>query len=115
MLEDLGIWADALLGLDQEELGAGHMALRAVVVYVVALVMVRWGEKRFMGKSTAFDDLRRGARLSCQQGNYWTIALFAHHLRGLRADRTALGVRQPRLSFGSVWHASERPNPDTNP
>ena len=55
MLEDLGIWTDALLGLDQDELGAGHMALRAVVVYVVALVMVRWGAKRFMGKSTAFD------------------------------------------------------------
>lgn len=51
MLEDLGIWADALLGLDHDELGAGHMSLRAVVVYVVALVMVRWGAKRFMGRA----------------------------------------------------------------
>src|SRR3954453_15549098 len=31
------------------------MALRAVVVYVVTVLMVRLGKKRFMGQSTAFD------------------------------------------------------------
>jgi uncharacterized membrane protein YcaP (DUF421 family) len=55
MLEELGGWLRLFLGLDQDELGVGHMALRALVVYVVALMMVRWGEKRFMEKSTAFD------------------------------------------------------------
>jgi uncharacterized membrane protein YcaP (DUF421 family) len=31
------------------------MALRAVVVHVVTVLMVRLGKKRFMGQSTAFD------------------------------------------------------------
>ena len=45
-------WA---LGLGVENLNVWQMALRAVVVYVAAVVMIRVGEKRFMGKNTAFD------------------------------------------------------------
>lgn len=44
-----------LLGLDADELTVLHMTVRAVVVYVVALLMLRLGEKRFLGKNTAFD------------------------------------------------------------
>ena len=43
------------LGLDGKELGVVQMALRAAVVYVVTVAMVRLGKKRFMGKATAFD------------------------------------------------------------
>ncbi len=32
-----------------------HMMLRAAIVYIVAVVIVRVGSKRFMGKNTAFD------------------------------------------------------------
>src|ERR671921_869095 len=32
-----------------------QMALRAVVVYVVTVIIVRLGKKRFMGQGTAFD------------------------------------------------------------
>ncbi len=51
------MWDDLseLLGIGQDELGVVPMALRACIVYFAALAMVRWGEKRFMGKSTAFD------------------------------------------------------------
>lgn len=45
-------WA---LGLEQEDLTLWHMSLRAIVVYIAALTMVQLGEKRFLGKSTAFD------------------------------------------------------------
>jgi uncharacterized membrane protein YcaP (DUF421 family) len=31
------------------------MALRAVIIYVVTVLMVRLGKKRFMGRATAFD------------------------------------------------------------
>jgi uncharacterized membrane protein YcaP (DUF421 family) len=31
------------------------MALRALIIYVTAILLVRLGEKRFMGKNTAFD------------------------------------------------------------
>ncbi|MBW3633480.1 MAG: DUF421 domain-containing protein [Chloroflexi bacterium] len=49
--ELMGSW----LGLEAESLTLGQMALRAMVVYVAALMMVRVGEKRFLGKNTAFD------------------------------------------------------------
>lgn len=47
-------WA---LGLDVQghELGVLPMSLRAVVVYVATVLMVRLGKKRFMGRATAFD------------------------------------------------------------
>lgn len=44
-----------ILGLGADELTVWNMAIRAVVVYVSALLMVRIGEKRFLGKNTAFD------------------------------------------------------------
>jgi uncharacterized membrane protein YcaP (DUF421 family) len=44
-----------LLGLNVDTLNAGHMLARAVVVYIATIIMVRVGEKRFLGKSTAFD------------------------------------------------------------
>src|SRR5918912_2908169 len=43
------------LGLEGKDLNMPQMALRAVVVYVVAVLIVRIGKKRFMGRSTAFD------------------------------------------------------------
>ena len=45
----------ALVGLGAEELTAWQMGVRAVLVYVAALAMVQLGEKRFLGKNTAFD------------------------------------------------------------
>lgn len=37
------------------DLGAAEMALRAVVVYLFAIAIVRLGNKRFMGRNSAFD------------------------------------------------------------
>ncbi len=45
----------SLLGLESDSLTAWQMAARAVVVYAAAVLMVRIGEKRFLGKNTAFD------------------------------------------------------------
>lgn len=44
-----------VLGLGAESLSGVQMALRALIVYVVAIVLVRLGEKRFLGKFTALD------------------------------------------------------------
>jgi uncharacterized membrane protein YcaP (DUF421 family) len=48
---------DQLLGLSlkSEQLGFGQMAVRAFVMYVVLIVIVRSGKKRFLGRATAFD------------------------------------------------------------
>src|SRR3954453_4899134 len=46
-----------LLGLKLEphDLGYGHIVLRALIVFMVALIVVRVGAKRFLGRKTAFD------------------------------------------------------------
>ena len=53
------VWAafSRALGLELEgkDLTALHMALRAVVVFVLSIAMLKAGDKRFMGKSTALD------------------------------------------------------------
>jgi uncharacterized membrane protein YcaP (DUF421 family) len=43
------------VGVQGEQLDAVQMGLRAVVVYVVTVFIVRLGKKRFMGATTAFD------------------------------------------------------------
>ncbi len=43
------------LELDNKDLTIWQMSLRALIVFVLAIGMVRLGDKRFMGKSTALD------------------------------------------------------------
>jgi uncharacterized membrane protein YcaP (DUF421 family) len=43
------------LELEGKDLTVLHMALRAVVVFVLSIAMLKVGDKRFMGKSTALD------------------------------------------------------------
>jgi uncharacterized membrane protein YcaP (DUF421 family) len=51
------IWrgVESALGLNATSVSVINAMLRAVVVYVAALIMVRMGEKRFLGKNTAVD------------------------------------------------------------
>lgn len=48
---------NAVLGLEAEpkDLTLLQISLRAVIVFIVALMMVRMGDKRFLSKMTAFD------------------------------------------------------------
>jgi uncharacterized membrane protein YcaP (DUF421 family) len=48
---------DEMLGLSlkSEQLGFGHMAVRAAVMYIALIVLVRLAKKRFLGEATAFD------------------------------------------------------------
>jgi len=43
------------LELESKELTIWQTSLRAIVVFIVAIVLIRLGNKRFMGKSTALD------------------------------------------------------------
>ncbi len=45
------------LGLENKDINVGQMSLRALVVFVLAIAMIRIGHKRFMGKNTALDVL----------------------------------------------------------
>jgi uncharacterized membrane protein YcaP (DUF421 family) len=53
----LGAFLDELLGipLKSEDLRVGHMVARAVVVFVLTLLLVRLGGKRLVGRNAAFD------------------------------------------------------------
>jgi len=55
-MDGLDFFTD-LIGLGEEatSLSVGEMALRAAIIYVVTLLIVRLGKKRFMGSGTAFD------------------------------------------------------------
>src|SRR5690606_2054685 len=44
-----------VIGVDGDDLTVWQMALRALLIYVAAILLVKAGEKRFMGKNTAFD------------------------------------------------------------
>ena len=50
-------WTSWVLGLDREprNLTFLQIALRGIIVFILALVMVRLGDKRFLSKKTAFD------------------------------------------------------------
>ena len=49
------IWALLELNRNAEDLGAGAMALRTVVIYVFTLAIVRLGSRRLLSKPSAFD------------------------------------------------------------
>src|SRR5437868_15127183 len=43
------------LSLKSEELGFGHMAARAALMYILLIWLIRSAKKRFLGEATAFD------------------------------------------------------------
>jgi uncharacterized membrane protein YcaP (DUF421 family) len=43
------------IGLESRDINVTQMALRAAIIYLVTVLMVRLGKKRFMGRATAFD------------------------------------------------------------
>jgi uncharacterized membrane protein YcaP (DUF421 family) len=54
-MEAIGNVIQQLLGTSAEDLNWYQMVIRSVIVYGAALLLVRLGEKRFMGEHTAFD------------------------------------------------------------
>jgi uncharacterized membrane protein YcaP (DUF421 family) len=55
MFDSLISTLDSLFGLDGSDLSMFQMVARAIVVYPLGVAFVRLGEKRFIGKFTAFD------------------------------------------------------------
>lgn len=56
MIDSLGNFLDLALGLGAKQINFWQMGLRAAVVYVAALLMVRMvGDRRFIGKFAAID------------------------------------------------------------
>jgi uncharacterized membrane protein YcaP (DUF421 family) len=54
---DVAELADRILGLSlkSEQLGYGHMAARAALMYLLLIIIIRGAKKRFLSNATAFD------------------------------------------------------------
>lgn len=57
IIHSLGQGIDNILGLSlrAEELGYGHMAARALLMYLILIGVIRSAKKRFIGQPSAFD------------------------------------------------------------
>lgn len=129
MVEDIRIWVGWALGLDESQLAIRHMVVRAVVVFAVAVVIVRLGEKRFISKNTAFDvilGVMLGSVISraitgqspfiptlCAAfvlvGLHWLLAQIA--FRSGRFGTLIKGTTRVLIRDGEVdWHAMSRSN-----
>lgn len=55
MLQEIWNGISDVLGLGVDNLSIWQIGLRGFIIYVTAILLVKIGEKRFMGKNTAFD------------------------------------------------------------
>ena len=55
MFERMWDGFQVVIGMGEEDLTVWQMAIRALIIYVTGIILVRVGEKRFIGKNTAFD------------------------------------------------------------
>lgn len=56
-MESIISFFQTMLGLNVEELSTFQILTRCVVIYVIGIALVRIGNKRFIGKMTAFDTI----------------------------------------------------------
>jgi uncharacterized membrane protein YcaP (DUF421 family) len=111
-----------------QDIGLAEMALRAAIVYIAALVLIRLGGKRFLGKPTPFDAvlgiifgsvvsraitgnapflpaLGAGLALVVLHGVLATLALRAHGLGALIKGRPRLLVEKGRIDGAEMLRA----------
>jgi uncharacterized membrane protein YcaP (DUF421 family) len=55
MIQDVLSFIYNVIGVGSDDLTVWQIGLRAFLIYLTAILLVKFGEKRFMGKSTAFD------------------------------------------------------------
>jgi uncharacterized membrane protein YcaP (DUF421 family) len=55
MLQEVWISLGEWIGIGSDDLTVWQMGLRALIIYMIAILLVKLGDKRFMGKNTAFD------------------------------------------------------------
>jgi uncharacterized membrane protein YcaP (DUF421 family) len=108
------LWSgvDEVLGLSAHDLNAANTMFRAVLVYVCALLMIRLGEKRFLGKNTAFDviiGVMLGSTVSraiTSASGFWSSLAAGFVLVGLHWLLAVISFRFSR--FGDLVKGSAR-------
>ena len=89
------------LGLESKELTLGQMVVRAAVVYVVTVAVVRLAKKRFMGRATAFDVI-----LGIMLGSVVSRAITGNAplFPALAAAATLVGMHWVFSAIAVRWH-----------
>ncbi|WP_445500669.1 DUF421 domain-containing protein [Microvirga sp. G4-2] len=89
------------LGLESRDINVLQMGLRAAIVYVVTVLMVRLAKKRFMGRATAFDVI-----LGIMIGSIVSRAVTgnAPFLPALAATAVLLGMHWLFSGIAMRWH-----------
>jgi len=92
-------------GLEGKDINAAQMMLRAVIVYLTTVVMVRLGKKRFMGGNTAFDVI-----LGVMLGSIVSRAVTgnAPMLPALSAAGTLIALHSAVSAVACRWHGFGR-------
>ena len=104
--ESVKEWSDAILGTEAKDLKLWQTILRALILYVFALIIIRVGKKRIFGRNTAFDIIMGiviGSVFSrAVNGNapFWGTITGAAALVGMHWLFAAIAFRKP--SFGSL-------------
>jgi uncharacterized membrane protein YcaP (DUF421 family) len=89
------------LGLESRDLNVLQMGLRAAVVFIVTILMVRLAKKRFMGRATAFDVI-----LGIMIGSIVSRAVTGNSpfLPALAATAVLLGMHWLFSGIALRWH-----------
>jgi uncharacterized membrane protein YcaP (DUF421 family) len=102
-MNDITGWCQVALGLglESKDISVWQMGLRAVVVYVVTVIVVRLGKKRFMGQATAFDVI-----LGIMLGSIVSRAVTgnAPFLPALVASAVLIGMHWLFSAVAVRWH-----------
>jgi uncharacterized membrane protein YcaP (DUF421 family) len=102
-MNEIGNWIKVALGigLESQQMEFWQMALRAVIVYVVTLAIVRLGKKRFMGKATAFDVI-----LGIMLGSIVSRAITGNAplVGSLAATATLIALHSMLTAVACRWH-----------
>lgn len=54
-MENLTSFLDTVFGIETEDITTLHILARTIVIYITGIILIRLGNKRFVGKMTAFD------------------------------------------------------------
>lgn len=54
-MENVNFYLDQIFGIESGELNFLQLIARSVIIYLIGITLVRLGNKRFVGKMTAFD------------------------------------------------------------
>jgi uncharacterized membrane protein YcaP (DUF421 family) len=111
-MEQLTSFIEQIFGLNAEELSTWHILVRCLFIYILGIALVRLGNKRFVGRMSAFDFLLAiiiGSMLSraiTSSTQFFSILAACLLLILLHRSFSAIAARSDK--FGNWIKGSER-------